>query len=158
MGQLDFLNSEFLENSIKSYVIFGSILLLGLLFKSLFSSYLRKVIYKIVGDKSNEDGKSEFDNLLKKPLNYFLLIIILYFAFDALSFPSSWGLAGSDEFGVKMVIDKGVAFLFIATIFWTLLRVVDYVGLRLKHKAEKTESKVDDQLIPFAVEIGKVLL
>lgn len=158
MGQLDFLNSEFLENSIKSYVIFGSILLLGLLFKSVFSSYLRKIIYKIVGDKSNEDGKSEFDNLLKKPLNYFLLIIILYFAFDALSFPSSWGLAESDEFGIKMVIEKGVAFLFIATIFWTLLRVVDYVGLRLKHKAEKTESKVDDQLIPFAVEIGKVLV
>ena len=158
MGQLDFLNSEFLENSIKSYVIFGSILLFGLLFKSLFSSYLRKIIYKVVGDKSNADGKSEFDNLLKKPLNYFLLIIILYFAFDALSFPNSWGLAESNEFGVKMVIDKGVAFLFIATIFWTLLRVVDYVGLRLKHKAEKTESKVDDQLIPFAVEIGKVLV
>ena len=117
MGQLDFLNSEFLENSIKSYVIFGSILLFGLLFKSLFSSYLRKIIYKVVGDKSNEDGKSEFDNLLKKPLNYFLLIIILYFAFDALSFPNSWGLAESNEFGVKMVIDKGVAFLFIATIF-----------------------------------------
>ena len=76
MGHLDFLNSEFLGNSIKSYVIFGSILLLGLLFKSLFSSYLRKIIYKIVGDKSNEDGKSEFDNLLKKPLNYFLLIIM----------------------------------------------------------------------------------
>ena len=76
MGHLDFLNSEFLGNSIKSYVIFGSILLLGLLFKSLISSYLRKVIYKIVGDKSNEDGKSEFDNLLKKPLNYFLLIIM----------------------------------------------------------------------------------
>jgi len=125
MGQMEFLDIQFLENSVKSYLIFGSILLLGLVFKSLISSYLRKVIYKIVGDKSNEDGKSEFDNLLKKPLNYFLLIIILYFAFDALSFPSSWDLVGPDEFGVKMVIDKGVAFLFIATIFWTLLRVID---------------------------------
>ena len=93
MGQMEFLDIQFLENSVKSYLIFGSILLLGLVFKSLISSYLRKVIYKIVGDKSNEDGKSEFDNLLKKPLNYFLLIIILYFAFDALSFPSSWGLS-----------------------------------------------------------------
>ena len=117
MGQMEFLDIQFLENSVKSYLIFGSILLLGLVFKSLISSYLRKVIYKIVGDKSNEDGKSEFDNLLKKPLNYFLLIIILYFAFDALSFPNSWGLAESNEFGIKMIIDKGVAFLFIATIF-----------------------------------------
>ena len=158
MNQLEFLNTEFLGNSVKSYLIFGSVLLLGLIFKSLISSYLRRLIYKIVGDKTNVDGKTEFDDLLKKPLNYFLLIIILYFAFDALSFPSSWGLARSDEFGVKMVIEKGVSFLFITTIFWTLLRVVDYIGLRLKHKAEKTESKVDDQLIPFAIEIGKVLV
>jgi MscS family membrane protein len=38
------------------------------------------------------------------------------------------------------------------------LRSIDYVGLRLLHKAEKTESKVDDQLIPFAIEIAKVLI
>ena len=48
MNQLEFLQVEFLENSIKSYIIFGIILLLGLLFKSLISSYLRKIIYKLV--------------------------------------------------------------------------------------------------------------
>jgi MscS family membrane protein len=158
MDQLEFLQIEFLENSIKSYIIFGSILLLGLLLKSLISSYLRKIIYKLVGDKSNTDGKSEFDQLLKKPLNYFLLIIILFFSFNSLSFPESWNLASSDEVGIKMILDKGVSLLIILTVFWTLLRVVDYVGVRLKHRAEKTESKVDDQLIPFAIEIGKVLV
>ena len=35
---------------------------------------------------------------------------------------------------------------------------VEYVGLRLSQRAAKTESKVDDQLIPFAIEIGKVLV
>jgi len=158
MDQLEFLQIEFLENSIKSYIIFGSILLLGLLLKSLISSYLRKIIYKLVGDKSNVDGKSEFDQLLKKPLNYFLLIIILFFSFNSLSFPESWNLVNSDEVGIKMILDKGVSLLIILTVFWTLLRVVDYVGVRLKHRAEKTESKVDDQLIPFAIEIGKVLV
>ena len=158
MDQLEFLQIEFLENSIKSYIIFGSILLLGLLLKSLISSYIRKIIYKLVGDKSNADGKSEFDQLLKKPLNYFLLIIILFFSFNSLSFPESWNLANSDEVGIKMILDKGVSLLIILTVFWTLLRVVDYVGVRLKYRAEKTESKVDDQLIPFAIEIGKVLV
>ena len=158
MDQLEFLQIEFLENSIKSYIIFGSILLLGLLLKSLISSYLRKIIYKLVGDKSNADGKSEFDQLLKKPLNYFLLIIILFFSFNSLSFPESWNLASSDEVGIKMILDKGVSLLILLTVFWTLLRVVDYVGVRLKYRAEKTESKVDDQLIPFAIEIGKVLV
>ena len=158
MDQLEFLQIEFLENSIKSYIIFGSILLLGLLLKSLISSYLRKIIYKLVGDKTNSDGKSEFDNLLKKPLNYFLLIIIFYLSFNQLNFPESWNLVSSNEIGLKMILEKGVSLLILITVFWTLLRVVDYIGDRLKFKAEKTESKVDDQLIPFAIEIGKVLV
>ena len=158
MDQLEFLQIEFLENSIKSYIIFGSIILLGLVLKSLISSYLRKIIYKLVGDKSNSDGKSEFDNLLKKPLNYFLLIIIFYLSFNQLNFPESWDLVSSNEIGLKMILEKGVSLLILITVFWTLLRVVDYIGDRLKFKAEKTESKVDDQLIPFAIEIGKVLV
>jgi MscS family membrane protein len=158
MDQLEFLQIEFLENSIKSYIIFGSIILLGLFLKSLISSYLRKIIYKLVGDKSNSDGKSEFDNLLKKPLNYFLLIIIFYISFNQLNFPESWDLVSSNEIGLKMILEKGVSLLILITVFWTLLRVVDYIGDRLKFKAEKTESKVDDQLIPFAIEIGKVLV
>ena len=124
MNQLEFLQVEFLENSIKSYIIFGIILLLGLLFKSLISSYLRKIIYKLVGDKSNADGKSEFDNLLKKPLNYFLLILILFFSFNQLSFPKSWNLVGSDEIGIKMILDKGVSFLILITIFWIVIKVI----------------------------------
>lgn len=158
MNQLEFLQTEFLENSIKSYIIFGSILLLGLLFKSLISSYFRKIIYKVVGDSSNTNGKSEFDVLLKKPLSYFLTILILFFSFNQLSFPKSWNLIDSEELGIKMILDKGVSFLILITVFWTVIRVIDYVGLRLKSRAEKTESKMDDQLIPFAIEIGKVLV
>ena len=63
---------------------------------------------------------------------------------NSLSFPESWNLASSDEVGIKMILDKGVSLLIILTVFWTLLRVVDYVGVRLKYRAEKTESKVDD--------------
>jgi len=158
MCQMEFLDIQFLENSVKNYIIFSSILLLGLVFKSLISSYLRKIIYRIVGDKSNADGKSEFDNLLKKPLNYFLLILIVFFSFNQLSFPKSWNLVSSEELGIKMILDKGVSFLVLITLFWTVIRIIDYIGLRLKYRAEKTESKVDDQLIPFAIEIGKVLI
>lgn len=158
MDQLNFLNIEFLENSVKAYIKFGSIIILGLLFKSIISSYLRKIIYKIVGDSSNTEGKSEFDNLLKKPLNYFLLIIIFYTSFNFLKIPSSWGLLEANEFGFKMIVSKGGSLLLLYTIFWIILRITDYVELRLIHKAEKTESKMDDQLIHFAIEIVKVLV
>ena len=36
-----------------------------------------------------------------------------------------------------------------------LLRIVDYIGLILLKRAEETANKMDDQLIPFALEIIK---
>ena len=70
------------ENTVKNYLIFSAILLIGLLFKGKLSSLIRKWIYKIVGDSKNPDGKVEFDNLLKKPISYFILLILLYFSFN----------------------------------------------------------------------------
>ena len=158
MDKLEFLNNIFLGNEIKDYLIFLLILLFGYILISPISSYLRKIIFKIVGNKDPNNGKAEFDSLLKKPLYYFLLLLIFYFAFNILSFPDSWGLVDSSEYGVKMIISKSFSFLLIVTIFWTILQSVEYLGLRLQFRAEQTESKVDDQLIPFAIEIGKVLV
>ena len=158
MDKLEFLNNIFLGNEIKDYLIFLLILLFGYILISPISSYLRKIIFKIVGNKDPNNGKGEFDSLLKKPLYYFLLLLIFYFAFNILSFPDSWGLVDSSEYGVKMIISKSFSFLLIVTIFWTILQSVEYLGLRLQFRAEQTESKVDDQLIPFAIEIGKVLV
>jgi len=155
---LEFLQLEFFENTVKNYLIFSAILLIGLLFKGKLSSLIRKWIYKIVGDSKNPDGKVEFDNLLKKPISYFILLILLYFSFNSLSFPSSWNLADIEELGVKMILDKGSSLLIVVTIFWTMLRSLEYLGIRLKYKASLTESRVDDQIIPFAMEIARVLV
>ena len=158
MEQLEFLLLEFFENTVKNYLIFSAILLIGLLLKGKLSSFIRKWIYKIVGDSTNPDGKVEFDNLLKKPISYFILLIVLYFSFNSLSFPSSWNLTSIEEVGIKMVLEKGSSLLIVVTIFWTMLRSVEYLGIRLKHKASLTESRVDDQIIPFAIEIARVLV
>ena len=62
MDNLDFLNIVFLENEVKGYLIFVLILLFGYLLISPISSYLRKIIFRIVGNKNHVDGKAEFDN------------------------------------------------------------------------------------------------
>ncbi|MDA9285009.1 mechanosensitive ion channel family protein, partial [Flavobacteriaceae bacterium] len=48
-------------------------------------------------------------------------------------------------------------FLLLTTVFWVILRSIDFVGFKLKNKALETESKVDDQLIPFAIDLAKVI-
>jgi MscS family membrane protein len=43
------------------------------------------------------------------------------------------------------------------SIFWIFLKVIDFIGLILNKRAEATENKMDDQLIPFIIEIVKIL-
>ena len=35
--------------------------------------------------------------------------------------------------------------------------MIDFVGFKLKNRALETESKIDDQVIPFAVDMAKVI-
>ena len=62
---------------------------------------------------------------------------------------------GGLNFGIYL--EKLFNLLLLITIFWTFNRAIDFVGYKLKNKAMETESKVDDQLIPFAIDIAKVL-
>ena len=39
-----------------------------------------------------------------------------------------------------------------------LLRFIDFIGLILKRNAELTPKQMDDQLIPFIIEIGKIIV
>ena len=157
MENLEFLSTEFFGNTLKNYIISISIIVFGLIFKGLISSYIRKFLFKIVGDSNKKEGKFEFDNLLKKPITYFLFLVIIYMAFNMLSIPDSLGLVSADEFGLRMIFEKGFLLLLVASVIYIILQSVEYVGLRLSQRAAKTESKVDDQLIPFAIDIAKVL-
>ena len=47
--------------------------------------------------------------------------------------------------------------IYIFSILKVILKIISYVGSLLLKKASKTENKMDDQLIPFAVEIIKIL-
>ena len=62
------------------------------------------------------------------------------------------------ELGLKMLINKGFSLIYIYSIFRIFLRLVDYIGLILLKRAEETESKMDDQLIPFVLEIIKIVV
>ena len=64
MENLEFLSIEFFGNTLKNYIISISIIVFGLIFKGLISSYLRKFLFKIVGDRNKKECKFELDNHL----------------------------------------------------------------------------------------------
>ena len=154
----EFLSFEFLNNSVKDYLYFVLTIIVGLIIARPIISYLLKIAHKLFSSKDSDSERDMLNSLLKKPLFYFFLLMILYTGSNLLDFPPEWELVDSSEFGLKMVIDKGFYLAIICSIFWTILSSVEFIGVRLKDKAAQTESKVDDGLIPFAIDLTKVLV
>ena len=153
-----FLLTEILGNTIQDYTCFVGAVLLGFIFKKLISKYLSHLLFKIVGKKGAEVGIDKFDALLTKPIGFCIMLSIIYLGSSHIEYPSVWNLAPENEVGLKMLINKGFSLIYIYSIFRIFLRLIDYIGLILLKRAEETASKMDDQLIPFVLEIIKFVV
>jgi MscS family membrane protein len=151
------METEFLSNTLFDYSWFIGAVLLGLLFKKLISKYLSHLLFKIVGKKGAEVGVDKFDTLLTKPIGFFIMLSIIYLGSSHINYPEVWNLAPENEVGLKMLINKGFSLIYVYSIFWIFLKVIDFIGLILNKRAEATENKMDDQLIPFIIEIAKII-
>tara|TARA_B100001142_G_C14295021_1_gene640483 strand:- start:119 stop:1231 length:1113 start_codon:yes stop_codon:yes gene_type:complete len=156
--QTTLLQQEFLGNTIENYIWFIGAILLGMIFKKLISKYLSRLLFKIISKKDSQIGIDKFDSLLTKPIGFCIMLSIIYLGSSYIHYPPEWNLASKNEMGIKMLINKGFSLIYIYSIFWILLRMIDFIGLILFKKAELTENKMDDQLIPFIIEIGKILI
>ena len=154
---MEFLNYEFLGNSIADYIYFLSSFLVGLLLIIPFRLFISRLLFRLFGKDNSDNDNKKFNSLLKKPLQYFLTLLVLYFSVKFISLPEFLNSTEEGSLNLAKYFDKAFNFLLLVTIFWTINRSIDFVGYKLKNKALETESKVDDQLIPFAIDIAKVL-
>ncbi len=135
------------------------ILLVAIIFKRLLTRGFVHILFRFLKKRAGKAvGFDKLYLLIKKPVGNFILLVAIYAAFDKLSFPKEWHLGPEDKFGIKMVIERTYAGLLIISISFMMLRMVDYFGLVLKHKAKLNASKSDDQLVPFFKECVKVLI
>ncbi|MDG1218999.1 MAG: mechanosensitive ion channel, partial [Flavobacteriaceae bacterium] len=156
METLEFLNIEFFENTLKDYLVFLLFIVFGYIIIIPVKSMIIKILFKFFGKDHNDIDTLEFKNLLNKPLQYFLILILFFFSLKIINIPTF--LTSSEEgIDISVIALKGFNFLLLTTVFWVILRSIDFVGFKLKNKALETESKVDDQLIPFAIDLAKVI-
>ena len=86
------------------------------------------------------------------------MLSIIYLGSSHIQYPPEWNLVDKNQIGLKMLISKGFSLLFLYSIFWILLKLIDLIGIILYKKAELTENKMDDQLIPFIIEIARIMI
>ena len=149
-----FLQQQFLSNTLEKYCWFIGFILFGLIFKKIISKYLSQILYKLLNRDSSINLQT-FDSLLIKPIGFFILLIFIYFGSLNIIFPTDLNFETKD-FKLSTIFNKGFAIIVIISISKIALRFVDYFGIVFTKKANMTESKMDDQLIPFIIELGKI--
>jgi len=160
---LEILNKVVWGNSIKSYLLLIVIIFLGLIFKRLSSKLLTKFIYTFLRSFSKEVKIDKFLNLLRSPIEFLILIIVLYLALNQINYPLNTvvfeRIINKEPYTVTIIdiLDKIFLLLIIFSAFRILLRFIDFISHVFEYRASLTASKTDDQLVPFMRELTKIL-
>lgn len=150
----DFLNYIIWGNTVQSYLWFLGIILLAFIFKRIISKKLSNAFYDGFKKYFPEiEAIDSFFSLLIKPIEYLIVIIAVSIAVNVLEFPPAQeGKRSIDEI-LNLVVQFGI----VLNITWIILRIIDFIAFVLTKKAEKTQSKADDQIIQFVKETLKII-
>lgn len=145
-------------NTVENFLWFFGILLFGMILQMLFTKPLAQLIFSFLKKHSSGVPFDKLFQLVKGPLGRFILFVSLYFACDQLTIPAEWKMTPPQWFGWRMIANR-ILYVAIALSFTQiLLRVVDFFGVIMLHRASLTDSKTDDQLVPFLREAIKVVI
>lgn len=152
-----FLRTEILNNTIENIFWFTGILLFGYLFKTFVSKLVSELVFRLMKKYSQDVTKTDLNRLLITPLEFLTFLFFLYLAFDFLTFPKI-ALPKAEIIYWKRFLLRLYRTFLIISLTWVGLRFVDFVGLIFMKRAEKTVSKMDDQLVPFFKDFAKVFV
>lgn len=113
---------------------------------------------------SKEIKVDKFLEMLLKPIEFLITVLILYLAVNQLSYPLNMVVfkrtVEKVAYTVKLieVLDKLFLFLIIFSSFRILLRIADFISHVFAYRASLTKSKTDDQMVPFLKELSKIVI
>ena len=161
---IQFLNDIYWGNSLKNYLLFIGIILLGLILKRFFSKIISKVFFTLFKRFSQEIKLDTFLDLLVKPIESLLIILIIFLAINQLDYPLDIVVFKRTVNKVVttitliQVLDKIFLFLIIFASFKIILRTIDFISHVFAYRATLTESKSDEQMVPFLKELCKIII
>ena len=163
-----FFEQIFWGNTVQAYCLFVGIILIGLLLKKIVSKVISRLLFRLFKKFAEEVQMGTFIGLLLSPFEFFISIASLYLAINQLNHPFELKLLNytkvvekvkiKEVFTIGDLADKIFLFLIILSVFWIILRIIDFVGHVFIYKAMKTENRADDQLVPFLTELFKFFI
>ncbi|MDO1448287.1 mechanosensitive ion channel family protein [Rhodocytophaga aerolata] len=153
-----FLNQRFWDNRLENILWCIGLLVLGLLLRRILSVFLGNLLFKLVKKETENLPLTDFLKLVRRPVQMFVTLVLVYTAFSFLKFPAEWHLAPIKQFGLRRFLLKSYQLLMIIALTWTVINFINFFMLVWARRASRTGSGINEQLIPFLKEVMKVFL
>lgn len=102
-----------------------------------------------------EGTKAQWDDdlvaMMPRPLSIVIQLTLWYFALGFLSLPT-------EPVDVSKIATQGLQIAISASVAWSLFRLVDVFTLAMERLSAKTESKLDDQIVPLIRKTIKIII
>ncbi|WP_167852100.1 mechanosensitive ion channel family protein [Hymenobacter elongatus] len=154
----EILNLRFLGNNVGAYLTCAGILLFGYLFKTLLSKLLSKLVFRFIRQRTEGVSEAQFQALLIQPVSIVVFLTTVYLAFQVLDYPVRSSELNHNDPWPQVALFRLYQLGIIVGVAWIALRLVDFVVLIFRRRAEMSTSRLNDQLIPFAKDLLKVLV
>ena len=151
------LDQQFLNNSLRSYIVIGAVFLVAFLVKRFISRFFASLIYTWIDKKNHSDLRKSHVHRLIIPIEQFLIYLVAVIVLYELQFPAQWNIH-LYKLTLQIVVEAIVKLFFIILFIRVGLRVLEFVAIILEEKAKLTNDQTDDQLILFFRDFFKVIL
>jgi MscS family membrane protein len=151
-----FWNNIFLDNPIRDYLIVAAVLLLVFVLRHFLSRTFVSLFQNTVRKWAPGMGRGNFLVLMRHPLELFFLVIVFLSASDHFRFPTEFNVTIFHT-TLERLLTVALWILFILSVFWILLRLVDFVSLVISERAHLTHPS-DSQIILFFRDFVKVVV
>jgi MscS family membrane protein len=152
-----FWQQQWGNNSILAYAIVLGVIVLAWLFRRYLSSILAGLLFRWLGRVVNTLERPQFNSLIIKPLERFVLVLVLIISLYRLQFPAVLNFPVY-QFDTQQILHAIGKLLLIATLTSLLLRAIDFAAVLLEQRANRTPDLSDNQLIVFFKDFFKVIL
>ncbi len=142
--------------------LFGvSLIKLGIFFIIIFVTFILKSIFFYIVDmkitalirKAKPELHDLLLNAIKNPTGYLILLQGFYLAILSLQLPENIG-----QFEIALIVRDIYILLISFIMLYFIFKIIDIIAYYLYQEAKKSESALDDQLVPLLVKSLRILV
>lgn len=142
----DWMRGDLFGIEMWQFLALSALLLLGLVVRKIIQFVVKRRVSKLVA-RLGKQGAANLVDTFASPGATLVMAVLLRVLYPQLRLP----------YGAVMALNVAVRVMVVVSIVWAAYRFVDVIAEAMSEKAARTESKLDDQLVPLVRKALKIL-